>query len=345
MFGTWIRCEWSGSARVEDMVTRRESKLHGGRVITIGLSPAWDIHCRGAGLDWGRHVAIDEQVIRPAGKAMNVSYALAWMGRPSIAAGLWGLEDYDQMRSAVHRLGRLVEPRMTPVEGRTRQNVTVVDARRHREMHLRCASGLTSKQSLRKLNVSLTRLVHKGDTCIFAGAMPGGDLLEPVVDLVRTCRRAGARILVDTYGPALAGIVQAGQPWLISPNIEELRELLGRRVQNAPVRLAAAAGTLLDRVEMVLVSRGAEGAVLVTGNGVWAGRSQTRRKALSTVGCGDYLLAGFLAGFDSTRDPRAALATGLKVAAARAWGWTETRRWPQADKEIEVSIIREDLRA
>ncbi len=52
-----------------------------GRIITIGLSPAWDIRCRGAGLDWGRHVEIDEQVVRPAGKALNVSDALAWMGR------------------------------------------------------------------------------------------------------------------------------------------------------------------------------------------------------------------------------------------------------------------------
>ncbi len=132
---------------------------------------------------------------------------------------------------------------------------------------------------------------------------------------------------------------------MISPNVEELRDLVGRRVHNTPVRLAAAARTLLDKVEVVLVSRGAEGAVLVTRDGVWTGRAKTQRKVLSTVGCGDYLLAGFLAGFDKARDPRVALATGLKVAAARAWGWTETKRWPQADKEIEVSISMEDLKS
>ena len=326
------------------MVAQRKPSLQTGRVITVGLSPAWDISCRSADLRWGCHVDIDEQVIRPAGKAMNVSYALAWIGRPSIAAGLWGREDYDQMQGAVCRLGDFVEPRMTPVEGRTRQNITVVDTVRHREMHLRRKSTLASGQGLRKLNANLKSLVRRGDSCIFSGVMPGGEFLKHIVDLVRTCRRAEARILVDTYGPPLAGIVGAGLPWLISPNVAELRDLVGRRVWNTPVRLAAAARTLLDKVEVVLVSRGAAGAVLVTRNGVWTGRSQTRRKALSTVGCGDYLLAGFLAGFDKTRDPRAALATGLKVAAARAWGWTETRRWPQADKEIEVSIIREDSR-
>jgi 1-phosphofructokinase len=326
------------------MVAQRKSSLPSGRIITIGVSPAWDVSCRSANLRWGGHVEIDEQVIRPAGKAMNVSYALAWLGRPNIAAGLWGLEDYDQLQGAVRPLGGLIRPQMTPVEGRTRENITVVDTRRRREMHLRCKSSLASGRALRKLDGNLRTLVHRGDSCIFAGAMPGGDLLRPVVDLIRTCQRAGARILVDTYGPPLAGIVEAGLAWMISPNVAELRDLIGRRVQNTPVRLASAARTLLDKVEKVLVSRGAEGAVLVTRDGIWTGRSKTQRKALSTVGCGDYLLAGFLAGFDKMRDPRVALATALKVAAARAWGWTEKKRWPQADKEIEVSISMEDLK-
>ena len=58
-------------------------------IITVGLSPAWDITCRGKNLNWGGHENIDEQTITPAGKALNVSKALAWMGRESIAAGLW----------------------------------------------------------------------------------------------------------------------------------------------------------------------------------------------------------------------------------------------------------------
>jgi len=63
-----------------------------------------------------------------------------------------------------------------------------------------------------------------------------------------------------------------------------------------------------------------------------------RRRPSSTVGCGDYLLAGFLAGLQDAGDPEAALATGLKVASARAWGWTETRSWPQADSEFQVNV-------
>ena len=70
-----------------------DSVEHGKKIITVGLAPAWDIQCRGQGLDWGCHAQIDEQDVRPAGKALNVSRALAWLGRSSVAAGLWGRED------------------------------------------------------------------------------------------------------------------------------------------------------------------------------------------------------------------------------------------------------------
>ncbi|MGE5295047.1 MAG: hypothetical protein ACM3VT_09480, partial [Solirubrobacterales bacterium] len=122
-----------------------------GRIITVGVSPAWDVTCLGRGLDWGRHAIIDEQIVRPAGKAMNVSFALAWMGCSSVAAGLWGRDDHEEMEAAVARLSGLVEPRMTIVEGRTRRNVSVVDIQAHREMHLRDRKSLASIDNLKKL--------------------------------------------------------------------------------------------------------------------------------------------------------------------------------------------------
>jgi len=308
-----------------------------GRIITIGLSPAWDVSCRGKDLDWDRHVEIDEQAVRPAGKAMNVSYALAWLGRRSIAAGLWGREDSAEMKTAVRRLGGRIQTRMTPGSGSTRRNITVVDTRHRREMHLRLRSDLASPRTLQRLDADLRKLVRKGDTCVFAGAMPG-DLADTVVQLVRTCHHGGANVVVDTYGPVLANIVDTGLASMISPNVEELCELLRREVDNAPARLAAACRPLLEKVGTVLVSRGAEGALVVTKHGAWTGRSKVRRAALSTVGCGDYLLAGFLTGWQDTADPCIALATGLKVAAARAWGWTEAGTWPHASSEIEVIV-------
>ena len=310
----------------------------GGRIITIGLSPAWDVRCQGRGLDWGKHPNIDKQVVRPAGKALNVSMALAWMGQRSVAAGLWGEEDQDRMLKSIRSSTKLVSVRMTMVKGCTRQNITVVDTQSRREMHLRQKSELATRASVRRLRRDLERIVRREDYCVLAGAMPAGELLEPVADLVEICRRKGGRIVVDTYGPILARLVDAGLSWLIAPNVAELGELLGSDVKDTPAGLAAAGRTLLEKVPVVLISHGRRGAILLTRRGAWAGCVRTHGRILHTVGCGDYLLAGFLASYVRCGNARIALATALRVATARAWGWTETHTWLAARRGIDVRL-------
>jgi 1-phosphofructokinase family hexose kinase len=311
-----------------------------GRIITIGLSPAWDVSCRGRGLDWGRHPEIDEQVTRPAGKALNVSMALAWMGQRSVAAGLWGGEDRDRMQRSIRSITKLVRVRMTMVRGRTRQNITVVDTKNRREMHLRQESRLATPAAVRRLRAGLERIVRRGDYCVLAGAMPAGDSLEPVVDLVKSCRRRGGRIVVDAHGPVLTHLVDERLPWLIAPNVAELGELLGSDIKDTPAGVTAAGRTLLDKVPVVLISRGRRGVILLTRRGGWTGCVKTRCKVLHTVGCGDFLLAGFLASYAHRRNARTALATAVKVASARAWGWTEMHAWPAARQRIDVGLAR-----
>jgi fructose-1-phosphate kinase PfkB-like protein len=53
-------------------------------IITVGLSPAWDILCYGEGLEWGLHREIKTTKFQPAGKALNISQALAWMGKKAL---------------------------------------------------------------------------------------------------------------------------------------------------------------------------------------------------------------------------------------------------------------------
>ncbi len=309
-----------------------------GRIVTIGLAPAWDISCRGRGLDWGRHAEIDERIARPAGKALNVSSALAWMGCPSIATGLWGRQDYDLMRRSIRSQSPLVRVEMTRVDGRTRENMTVVDTQARREMHLRQANRLATRASLPRLASALRKTVRKNDLCVFSGAMPGDGLLEPAVGLVEICRSTPARIVLDTYGPALKHLVQAGWPWLIAPNVEEFRGLLGPQIKDTSSGLVASARTRLAQIPMVLISRGSKGAILVTKRGAWTGRTTTRGKVLETVGCGDYLLAGFLASYSRRQNARAALASALKSATARAYGLAETQTWSAANRQIEVDV-------
>ena len=310
------------------------------RIVTVGLSPAWDISCRGDGLEWGRHVELEDQVVRPAGKALNVSRALAWIGRESVAAGLWGREDYEQMLGALSGLGELVQVKLTRADGHTRQNITVVDTRRRREMHLRARSELATLASLEKLQGDLRHVVAAGDICVFSGAMPVGPLLDLAIAVVRATHDIGARLAIDTHGAALKTIVDEGLAWLIAPNVEELAGLLRANVPDTPARLAAAGRGLLEKVEVVLISRGKKGAMAVTRSGTWTAQCVSKGKVLETVGCGDYLLAGFLAAMAAARPIRKALEQAVKVATARAWGWTESKTWRQTKGHISVKTAQ-----
>jgi fructose-1-phosphate kinase PfkB-like protein len=168
--------------------------------------------------------------------------------------------------------------------------------------------------------------------------MPEGDLLADTVRLVKCCRSRGARIVLDTSGSALSQIIDAGTIWLIKPNVEELRDLLAEPIKDGPVSLARAGRRLLDKVEIVLISRGVRGAVVVTKQGAWQARCPTRLPVLSTVGCGDCLLAGFLKALQDRPSMRSALTTATKVASARAWGWTDSKPWPQARRQVQVKV-------
>jgi fructose-1-phosphate kinase PfkB-like protein len=262
------------------------------------------------------------------------------MGTKSIAAGLWGHEDYEQMAKAMQSLKSSVKVQMTAVEGSTRRNITVVDTVNDREMHLRAISKLASKKALSKLKADLQATISGNSVCVFAGAMPEKQLLADVVRIVNCSRRRGAKIAVDTSGNALREIVDSASVWLIKPNVEELRVLLGEQIRNSAADLAKAGRKLLGKSEIILISRGKKGSVVVTKKGTWQGRRTGSGRIRSTVGCGDYLLAGFLKGLKDESNPDFALKTAIKVATAKAWAWTEGKKWQQVERRINVRVSR-----
>jgi fructose-1-phosphate kinase PfkB-like protein len=123
--------------------------------------------------------------------------------------------------------------------------------------------------------------------------------------------------MVDTSGEALREAV-AARPFLIKPNEAELADLTGTPVRSTEELLARSTG-LLDRIQYVLVTRGAGGAVLVSREGIYSGLAALEpTRVRSTVGCGDALLAGFLSGFLTGTDLSEALRRGVAAGAAKA---------------------------
>ena len=309
-----------------------------GKIVTVGLSPAWDVVCEVEGIDWGEHNKISCRIDRPAGKALNISRALCWMGAGSIAAGLWGSDDYDRMLKVIAPMRKLVKIKFTKAPGRTRENINIVDLCNNRDMHLRSSSELATMKSLAQLKSDIEQMVKNGRVFVFSGSMPG-ELFEQIERIIDICSQGGAKLVIDTSGEAMKKIMRKGGLWLKSGNVQELRELVGWKVADSVKGLVEAGRSLLERAEMVLVSRGEKGAVLVTRDGCWNGCfAGNKREVFSTVGCGDYLLAGFLKGFKDSGRADSALKAAIQASAGRAWRLDERQSWEYVQRDVKVAV-------
>ena len=116
------------------------------------------------------------------------------------------------------------------------------------------------------------------------------DFYARVADIAR---RRGARMILDTSGPALAAAVAQGLD-LIKPNLREMRELTGTEPNNADEWEAAARLILEKRqVAIVALTMGHLGAALVTRDRIW--RAQPLPVTpLSAVGAGDSFLGALV---------------------------------------------------
>ena len=146
-------------------------------------------------------------------------------------------------------------------------------------------------------------------------------------------------MIVDTSGSALAKIVNQGGIGIIKPNLDELSELLGIDVENNVQAVISAARKLCDRVRVVIVSLAKEGAVAVAKDSAFYCRAKKTYPVVHTVGCGDYLLAGYIS-VSHSGDIAEKLVAGIKVATAKARGLAGIKPWSEVQKDIEVEITR-----
>lgn len=193
---------------------------------------------------------------------------------------------------------------------------------------IRCAGVVRSNVSVAEPDGTVTKLNEPGtplapsetaalvDACLpgadwvaGCGSLPPDTAPELYATLVTRARAAGVRAAVDASGLPLRLALQAG-PDLLKPNVAELAELTGRELRTV-ADVVGAAQAVRGRAAM-LVSMGADGALLIDSDGVRHGEAPVP-VLRSAVGAGDALLAGFLA---AGGRGDAALVTGLAWAAA-----------------------------
>jgi 1-phosphofructokinase len=303
-------------------------------ILTLTPNPSLDLTYGLDELARGEVQRAASMTVEAGGKGINVSRNLVGNGRASLAVAPVGGPSGEQFLSLLEGLG--MDLVCVPVDGAVRMNVSLAEV----GGMLTKINASGPRLSEGELDLLLGKTAEAGrdaEWLALCGSLPPGAPADLYARAVASGREAGCRVAVDSSGPSLEAALGAG-PDLIKPNGEELADLVGRPLATLGDVLAAAGEVRAGGVGAVLVSLGADGAVLVDESGALHADTPPFVPA-STVGAGDALLAGFLyAGGGGKAGLVEAVAWG--GAAARSPG---SRGPTPADLDREAVRLHEDL--
>lgn len=256
-------------------------------IYTLTLSPALDYMMRFSEIRAGRINRSSDVRFRAGGKGINVSLVLKRLNVASCCLGFVAGFTGAEILRLIRREG-LNERLLTLPEGNSRINVKI----KSREETDYNASGPAIPAPLIEELKEQIRCLQAGDMLIMSGNPPAGTDAGLYCELAGIAQANGAVVVADVSGRCLEEIVSI-RPALIKPNQFELSELAGRTL-NTIEEIAAFAGKLCCcGPRNVLVSLGANGAVLASADGaLYCAAPQL--EIVNTTGAGDSMVAGYV---------------------------------------------------
>jgi 1-phosphofructokinase len=261
-------------------------------VVTVALNPVvdWTIWIPDFGA--GAVNRVQREQTDAGGKAVNVASFLADHGLRVAVTGFRGCDNREIFRSFFAAKG--IADRFVEIPGATRIGIKILDPVKGETTDINFPGLLPATADLEALAKVLRELTGECSWFVLSGRLPPGVSPALYGELIRLLRGEGERAVLDTSGEALRlGVAEA--PFLIKPNLAELSELVGRELSSDAAILDVARGLQRQGIEYVVVSLGARGALFAGPEGV-VSAVPPRVEVASTVGAGDALLAGTIAG-------------------------------------------------
>ncbi len=224
------------------------------------------------------------------GKGINVSIILAQLGMESTALGFVAGFTGEALEKALVAGGTRTDFIRLP-EGMTRINVKM---KGDCETEINASGPRIDAASLEKLFAKL-EVLQAGDTLVLAGSVPGSLPADIYEQILKKLSGRGIRFVVDATGKLLLNVLKY-RPFLIKPNRAELEEICGRKLDTQEKLVEGASELKAMGAQNVLISLGKDGALLLDEHGKVHTHEVLGGKPVNTVGAGDSMVAGFIAG-------------------------------------------------
>ena len=266
------------------------------RVITITLNPAVDLTATMETFTPGEVNRASKAQTNVGGKGINVAGCVADWGLETIASGVIGNANEELFTAFFAAKG--IADHCIRVPGSSRTNVKISDASTGTTTDLNMPGLTLDERTIADLRSRIIPLITAESVVVLGGSLPPGLAADRWARLIEDLSGTGAPVVLDTSGAPLAEAMAPSSrhwPFAIKPNRAELEGLVGHALPKEADLLAAARELIARGVRLVVISLGSEGALFVTEAEALMARLPAK-KVESTVGAGDAMVAGLVAG-------------------------------------------------
>lgn len=282
-------------------------------IYTVTLNPSIDYVIKLDNLNSGSVNRVNEENIYPGGKGINVSNILNELGYKNTALG------FISGFTGKYIVDSLIEKNLNCdfielSNGFTRINVKIKSTE---ETEVNGKGPNISEEDLQKLYDKIDNLKND-DILVLAGSIPSTLDDKLYENIMKRLEDKNIKIVVDATKNLLLNVLKYN-PFLIKPNNHELEEMFNVKL-NSIEDIANYAKKLQGMgARNVLISMGKDGALLLTENNEVYLSNVPKGTVKNSVGAGDSMVAGFIAGYLNTNKYKEALKLGAACGSATAF--------------------------
>ncbi|MDU2693730.1 MAG: 1-phosphofructokinase [Intestinibacter bartlettii] len=282
-------------------------------IYTVTLNPSIDYVIKVDKLTTGNINRVNEEHVYPGGKGINVTRILKSLDNDNIALGFVSGFTGDYIINSLQELN-LKSDFIKVKEGFTRINVKV---KSEEETEINGQGPKISEEELNQFYKVIDKLVD-GDILILSGSIPSCLDERLYESIMKKVEDRDIKVIVDATKNLLLNVLKY-KPFLIKPNNHELAEMFNVELNSTEDVVFYARKLKEMGAQNVLISMGKDGALLVTENDEVFASSVAKSEVINSVGAGDSMVAGFIAGYLKSNSYEEALRLGAASGGATAF--------------------------
>ncbi|MBF0713602.1 1-phosphofructokinase family hexose kinase [Gemella sp. GH3] len=267
---------------------------------TVTLNPAVDMLTKSNNFSLGKLNRTEEAVYVVGGKGINISMLLKNVEKDTVALGFIAGFTGQYIKEELKKLN--VVTNFVETKGNTRINIKLTT---DTETEINGQSSTVTKEDIAEFHKTLGSLTEE-DTVFLSGNIISGMTTSDFVHIAEEVTKKGATLVVDSNKDLVLETLKY-RPFVVKPNEFELGEMFGVEINGIEDILLYAKKLQDLGARNVLVSRGGDGALLITEEGEVFSVGVTKGDVVSTVAAGDSMLAMFVSRYDDTKDYKEAL--------------------------------------